>query len=73
MALYQPQDLIWMAQIDPEPIICADRTIEDQWPAMHPPLETASKRSIRTDGQDSITLRGHSRPSLRDPLSQFNV
>ena len=51
-----------MAQIDPEPITCADRTIEDQWPAMYPPPETPSKRSIRTDGQDSITPRGQSWP-----------
>ena len=29
---------------------------------MYPPPETPSKRSIRTDGQDSITPRGQSWP-----------
>ena len=29
---------------------------------MYPPLETPSKRSILTDGQDSITPRGQSWP-----------
>jgi hypothetical protein len=34
----------------PEPITCADRTIEDQWPAMYPRQRLhPSVRSARTD------------------------